>query len=147
MWHVPASITLAQAILESAWGQSKLARECNNYFGVKAAHDAAPNTYQDFLTTEFACGHRTSETAAFAKYADVAVSFAAHARLLAGAPRYQPAMAAASNPEQFAQRLQACGYSTNPQYASDLMQLVRLYDLTQYDVEPEPPAKANELAA
>jgi flagellum-specific peptidoglycan hydrolase FlgJ len=48
----------------------------------------------------------------------------------------------------FAQHLQICGYSTNPNYASSLMALVKEYDLTQYDVQqPEPPANQAEVAA
>lgn len=146
-YRVPTSITLAQAILESGWGKSKLAEECNNFFGVKAAHNAAPDSYQEFTTNEFLEGREESIHADFAKYPSITTGFAAHARLLSLAPRYKPAMDAAANPEQFAQRLQTCGYSTDPLYATKLMQLVRLYDLTQYDLEPEPPAQADRLAA
>lgn len=141
-YGVPASITIAQAILESGWGRSSLARECNNFFGVKAEHNAAPGSYEEFPTTEFVDGARVSIDAAFAKYPSPTLGFAAHARLLALAPRYRAAMAVASEPERFAQQLQACGYSTNPFYAQSLMQLVKEFDLTQYDIQPDPPAVA-----
>lgn len=49
-WGVPGSIVAAQAILESGWGMSKLARECNNFFGIKARSNEA---YQQFQTVEF----------------------------------------------------------------------------------------------
>lgn len=148
VYGVPASITIAQAILESGWGQSALARQCNNFFGIKAAAHAEPESYQEFPTTEFVDGRRTQVMAAFAKYPSPAMCFAAHARLLALAPRYKPAMLVRNDVMAFAQHLQICGYSTNPNYASSLMALVKEYDLTQYDVQqPEPPANQAEVAA
>jgi flagellum-specific peptidoglycan hydrolase FlgJ len=150
-YGVPASITIAQAILESSnshgWGQSTLATLCNNYFGIKAGAHAAPGEYREFPTTEFVQGSLVQTLAKFAKYSTPEASFLAHARLLALAPRYQPCMAVRKDPAEFAERLQSCGYSTNPNYAADLMRLVRDYDLTQYDLEPQPPAEAQTLAA
>lgn len=145
-YGVPASITLAQAILESGWGKSKLAEECNNFFGIKAAHNAAPDTYRDFQTEEFSRGVEETINADFAKYPSATLGFAAHARLLALAARYRPAMAVRTDPEMFAEQLQRCGYSTNPRYAALLMELVKEFDLTQYD-GPNPPAGAQEAAA
>ena len=144
---VPASITIAQAILESGWGQSALARQANNYFGIKALAHVAPDQYREFRTEEFVDGHKQEVMAAFARYATPAESFAAHARLLLTATRYRPAMLVSGNAQAFAEKLQACGYSTNPAYASSLMKLVREFDLTQYDNEPGPPAQAKETAA
>lgn len=156
--EIPASITIAQAILESGWGQSALARQANNFFGIKAAAHLAPDQYAEFPTSEFVDGRRKAVMAAFAKYASPADSFAAHTRLIAGSARYQPAMAVAHNPGQFAYALQQCGYSTlqdargNPIYAIRLLQLVGEFDLTQYDLPPTPEApaaaaQAKEIAA
>jgi flagellum-specific peptidoglycan hydrolase FlgJ len=150
VYGVPASVTIAQAILESGWGQSALAKRCNNFFGIKAAASAAPDGYEEFPTTEFVDGRRTQVMAAFAKYPSPAMCFAAHARLLALTPRYRAAMQARGDVGGFAQQLQRCGYSTNPDYAALLMELVKEYDLTQYDVPPDPnaaPAAASEVAA
>lgn len=150
-WGVPASVTIAQAILESSdergWGQSDLARECNNFFGIKAGHGAAPDTYKVFSTHEYVHGQLETVPAEFVRYEDPAGSFDAHARLLAIAPRYRAAMAVCHDPAAFAAQLQACGYSTNPKYAQGLMAIVRDYDLTQYDIPPSPPAQAQEIAA
>lgn len=146
-WHVPASITLAQAVLESGWGKSALAHQANNFFGIKAAAVAGPSAYAEFPTTEFVDGRRTAEMARFARYTSPAASFEAHAILLSMAARYKPAMAVCHDPAQFAAELQHCGYSTNPNYAEMLMQIVREFDLTQYDVPPEDPAQAQEVAA
>ena len=133
---VPASITLAQAILESGWGRSGLARGFNNYFGIKAADHAAPDSYIEMPTHEIYDGQNLSETAKFARYATPADGFKAHACLLAQAPRYAQAMAVREQPAAFAIALHACGYSTNPNYPALLMQLVNQFDLAQYDSQP-----------
>jgi flagellum-specific peptidoglycan hydrolase FlgJ len=150
-WNVPASISIAQAILESSnksgWGQSSLALEANNYFGIKALHVDQPNTYVAHLTHEYLNNHLDLVEAKFQRYASIADSFEAHARLLATARRYRPAMADCQNPGAFALQLEACGYSTSPEYAEMLQRLIRIYDLTQYDVPHDTPAKAQEAAA
>lgn len=138
---VPASITLAQAVLESGWGRSRLAVECNNYFGIKAAHNAAPDTYEEFHTAEFENGKKVVVLADFLRFPSVALGFGAHGRLLALAPRYRPAMALRNDPARFADALYTCGYSTNFFYSRSLIALVNEFDLTQYDREPEPPVQ------
>ena len=132
-YGVPASVTLAQCILESGWGQSGLAREANNFFGIKAEHLDQPDTYREFLTAEYVHGSREMLEAEFEFYPDAAASFVDHARLLATAPRYAPAMAAKGDPVKFAQQLQLCGYSTSPVYATELQQLMVEHSLAQYD--------------
>jgi len=145
---VPASITIAQAILESGWGQSALARQANNFFGIKAAAHVAPDSYVQLPTEEIVLGRTVTEEADFAKYATAADGFKAHGLLLSQASRYAAAMAVRSNPAQFAAQLQKCGYSTNPGYAASLMQIVNDLDLTQYDTQPksQPAAPAEEMA-
>lgn len=145
VWGVPASVTLAQCILESAWGTSQLARQANNYFGIKAVQGQA---YVELPTHEVVKGRTVAELAEFAKYGTVLDCFAAHAHLLAALPRYAPAMAHKGDPFAFAQLLQTCGYSTNPNYASGLRGLITEYELTQYDVLPSPetPAAMKEAA-
>ncbi len=134
---VPASITLAQAILESGWGTSGLTRLACNYFGIKAEHLADPETYVELPTTEYVNGERQMIEARFEKYPTAADCFADHAALLSKAARYAPAMAVNADPQAFAEQLEACGYSTSPTYASSLMELVKEFDLTQYDVYPQ----------
>lgn len=133
---VPASITIAQAILESGWGVF-LPEGSNNYFGIKAEHPADPETYVETLTHEYVNGQRVAEEQLFEKYPTVKDCFQDHAALLSQAKRYAPAMAVNADPQAFAQKLQACGYSTSPTYASSLMQLVKEFDLTQFDVYPQ----------
>ena len=149
-WGVPASVTISQAILESSnklgWGQSELAREANNYFGIKAVHNASPESYIELPTHEVLHNHIQLIDAEFARYPDLAGSFDAHARLLATAQRYKPAMAATHTAVAFALQLERCGYSTSPTYAASLWQLMRLYDLEQYDAPPQDPAAAQVAA-
>jgi flagellum-specific peptidoglycan hydrolase FlgJ len=152
-WGVPASVTITQAILESSnaagWGQSQLAREANNFFGIKAEHLNDPETYIELPTTEFVHGEVEHIEAGFERYIDPQDSFDDHARLLATAKRYAPAMAERADSDTFACRLQTCGYSTSPTYAKQLIAIMRLYDLTQFDIPPEDPAaaQAQEAAA
>lgn len=146
-WSVPASITIAQAILESGWGTSALARKANNFFGIKAVASASLGAYVEFTTAEFVDGRRVQELAKFARYPSPAASFEAHAVLLATITRYKPAMAVCADPSRFAAELQLCGYSTNPNYATGLRTLINEFDLTQYDIRPDDPAAAQEVAA
>jgi flagellum-specific peptidoglycan hydrolase FlgJ len=131
---VPASVTIAQAILESGWGESELAREANNFFGIKA-EGGQPSI--ELPTQEFVDGHAETQIAAFARYATPAQGCTAHAELLARDPRYERAMAVKQDASAFCRALQICGYSTNPKYAELLEELIREFDLTQYDPEPQ----------
>lgn len=142
---IPASITMAQAVVESGWGKTSLAREGFNYFGVKAVQC---QDYCEFPTKEFINGTAQIVQAKFARYVSPTASFQAHTLLLANNKRYKPAMACCSDPAAFAAQLQKCGYSTNPQYADLLMSLVREFNLAQYDAPPPPdPAVAKGVAA
>jgi flagellum-specific peptidoglycan hydrolase FlgJ len=150
-WDVPTSVSVAQAIFESSnqqgWGQSQLAREYNNFFGVKAENLKDPETYIELPTHEFVHGVEVTEEQPFQRYSAVADSFDDHGRLLATAKRYAPAMAVRKDPIAFATQLQHCGYSTAPTYASKLWRAIQDYDLTQYDIQPDGPAAAQEVAA
>ena len=137
---VPASVTLAQWMLESGWGLSKLALLANNYFGIKAEHLNDPSTYREFPTTEWVNGHPEIIKAKFEYYNSEADSFIDHARLLSQAARYAPCMAVKDNAIEFANQLQACGYSTSldpvthqPNYGTKLVGLMNDFNLQQYD--------------
>jgi flagellar protein FlgJ len=138
VWRVPASVTLAQWCTESTWGTSQLSVKCKNFFGIKASHLAAPNTYEEFPTAEYENGQRVIVEALFAKFTTETGCFDAHASLLANSARYKPAMLAVAHPDVFAVDLQRCGYSTSPTYGADLMTLMREHNLYQYDLAPAP---------
>ncbi len=129
---LPASVVLAQAVLESDWGRSALARRHCNLFGIKARVGANGSAAVVYTTTEFHDGHSKREPARFASYPDVAACLDDYARLLAR-PRYAPARAVAANPPAFARALQRCGYATDPRYAHKLLVLIRRYRLDQFD--------------
>lgn len=142
---VPASVTLAQAILESGWGRSDLAQGYNNYFGIKANQsELADHDYHEFPTHEYESGKLVLVMADFAQYASATESFLTHGQLLSS-PHYAQAMACRPDIDKFCWALgpkipghpEGCGYSTAPQYHDSLMQLVRIYRLTDYDVTPE----------
>ena len=147
IWKVPASVTLAQWCTESTWGTSRLAVTANNFFGIKHSTLKASETYVEFPTWEYEGGQKVLVQALFVAFSSEAGCFDAHARLLATAARYKPAMLAAAHPNVFAIDLQKCGYSTNAHYAAQLMALMRDENLYQYDIPaPAPPNPPEEIA-
>ncbi len=128
-YGVPASVTIAQAIVESGWGQSSLATRDHNLFGIKgvgpAGSDAQP-------TSEYVNGQQVSTTASFRVYGNVAESIDDHGRLLATSGYYQKSMVSLENPNAFASSLTGV-YATDPTYGQQLISLMRQYDLYRYD--------------
>ncbi len=143
VYGIPACVTIAQSILESAtsagWGTSSLFRLANNPFGIKYAHFAPLQEYGHFDsdTWEIVNGQRQDVIAQFQRFPSLTAAFEAHARLLCS-NRYESAYAARHDWRQFVERLGPktsqldsthCGYSTNPQYGPALIELVDLYHL------------------
>lgn len=134
-YGLPASVMLAQAVLESNWGRSQLARKAKNLFGIKAVSRQADQI--TLPTTEYdAQGRRRVVEAQFAAYASVEECLGDYARLLAFAPRYAPARAVAHDPFAFAEQLAACGYATDPSYGKKVARLIRRHKLTRFDSLP-----------
>jgi flagellum-specific peptidoglycan hydrolase FlgJ len=121
---IPASITLAQGLLESASGNSTLATEANNHFGIKCNSGwTGPTTYKD----DDAAGE------CFRVYENAEQSYRDHSEFLKRA-RYVSLFQLDRNDYQgWAQGLKKAGYATNPRYAELLIDLIERYDLTQYD--------------
>ena len=128
-YGVPASVTIAQAIEESAWGQSSLADRYHNLFGIKGAGSAGSVTLP---TREFENGRWVTIDAQFAVYHNDAQSIAGHAELLATSGYYTRAMADRAHPDAFAHDLTGV-YATDPGYGANLIALMKLYNLYQYD--------------
>ena len=149
---VPAAVTLAQAILESAWGQHHIGA-ANNYFGVKAQERKGNITYGDNAigyvqrsTKEHLkkLNKDVTVTAYFRSYADMAGSFRDHGMFLRNNPRYKKALneyAKSGDAEAFAHGLQDAGYATDPQYAHLLISIMRSHNLSQFNV-PRPASGA-----
>jgi flagellum-specific peptidoglycan hydrolase FlgJ len=128
-WKVPASVSLAQWIIESGWGKHEPFGS-NNPFGIKAGKGSASVSAP---THEFIHGRYVPTTARFAKFSSVAGAFDAHAKLIAKRPAYRHAMQATSA-EQFAERLTGV-YATDPNYGHKLVAAMREYGLEKYDTE------------
>jgi flagellum-specific peptidoglycan hydrolase FlgJ len=137
-YGVPASVTIAQAIDESGWGQSSLAAQNHNLFGIKGSGPAGSVTLP---TQEYEGGQWVTIDAQFAAYHNDAESIAGHAQLLATSGYYTKAMADRANPDAFANDLTGV-YATDPGYGANLMALMKTYNLYQYDTAP-----ATETAA
>ena len=129
---VPASVTIAQAIEESAWGQSSLAARYHNLFGIKGTGPAGSVTLP---TQEYESGSWVTIDAQFAVYRNDAESIAGHAELLATSGYYARAMADRAYPDAFANNLTGV-YATDPDYGANLIALMKLYNLYQYDTAP-----------
>ncbi len=129
---VPASVTIAQAIEESAWGQSSLAARYHNLFGIKGTGPAGSVTLP---TQEYENGSWVTIDAQFAVYRNDAESIAGHAELLATSGYYARAMADRAYPDAFANDLTGV-YATDPDYGANLIALMKLYNLYQYDTAP-----------
>lgn len=130
---VPASVTIAQAILESYWGSSRLAREANNYFGIKAQTRSGSAGSVRFDVWEVIGGRNVMQSQAFRAYKTVAESFVDHGVFFVENGRYARAMAVKDDPRQFAREVNRAGYATDPSYASKLIGLMDRYDLYRYD--------------
>ncbi len=144
---IPASITLAQAVLESGDGNSTLAREANNHFGIKCHNDWKGKTIRHDDDKRNEC---------FRKYNSVEESFRDHSDFLTGKRRYAFLFELKPNDyKAWAKGLKKAGYATNPHYAHLLIQIIEEYNLTEYDkgkkpkpknVEPEPEPEAVEIS-
>lgn len=127
-YGVPASVTLAQGILESANGRSQLSRECNNHFGIKAGKAWLDAGGQYGLYTD----DRPNEK--FCKYATVGDSYEHHSLILKNNSRYSACFALAQDDYRgWCNGLQKAGYASSGQYASSLISVIERMDLTKYD--------------
>jgi len=131
---VPASVTVAQAILESDWGKSLLASKAFNFFGIKAQTGPGPAGVVNMDTWEVLSGASTVVDAAFKAYHNVFESVDDHGRFLRDNPRYSAAFHAAGDAREFARRINAAGYATDPAYSSKLIRLMDKYNLYRYDL-------------
>lgn len=123
-YNIPASITLAQGLFESAAGRSNLTRSGNNHFGIKCHGWTGKRTYHD----DDAAGE------CFRAYDNARQSYEDHSRFLATQSRYARLFSLKRTDYRgWARGLKQCGYATNPQYASKLTQIIELYGLNKYD--------------
>lgn len=130
---IPASVCLAQAALESAWGESRLAVEGKNLFGIKAGKGWSGPVLQ-MPTREYIGKEWRTVLAPWRVYPNWQASLEDHARFLLVNPRYVPALRLVDHPRQFATALQTCGYATDPAYADKLRAVMDRHGLTRFDL-------------
>jgi len=133
---VPLSVTIAQAALESAWGESGLTKKGNALFGIKAGENWKGKRYTT-KTSEVQNGNTIFTTADFRAYDSWGESIIDHDDFLRRNSRYA-AVLAAENGYDAADALQAAGYATDPYYAHKLQSIISQYNLSQYDKNDAP---------
>ena len=123
-YNIPASITLAQGLLESNAGMSELSTKGNNHFGIKCHDWLGATTYHD----------DDAKQECFRAYTDVYESYEDHSKFLARQPRYKSLFdLSRTDYRGWARGLKRCGYATSPTYANSLINIIELYKLQQYD--------------
>jgi len=125
-YGIPASITLAQGILESNVGISELATNNNNHFGIKCFSKSCGaghcSNYHDDVHKDF-----------FRKFNTAWESYRAHSLLLTGKRYRHLSKLKKTDYKGWAKGLQKAGYATSDRYAANLIQLIESLDLSQYD--------------
>ncbi|MDN3666086.1 glucosaminidase domain-containing protein [Algibacter miyuki] len=124
LYGIPASITLAQGILESGSGNGRLSTEANNHFGIKCHEWTGARIYHD----------DDEEQECFRKYVDAKYSFRDHSLFLTQRKRYAGLFKLKSTDYKgWAKGLKSAGYATDPKYPNKLISLIERYDLDEYD--------------
>jgi flagellum-specific peptidoglycan hydrolase FlgJ len=133
-YGVLPSISIAQAILESNWGNSELSEKYNNFYGIKGSEEA--NTVL-MNTKEFVDEEWIEINGRFRIYESWQDSMNAHTKLFVEGTTWNPqqyaAVLAADNYRDAAFALQASGYATDPTYPEKLIELIQQYKLDQFD--------------
>ena len=124
-YGIPASIILAQGILESGAGRGRLAVNANNHFGIKCHKEWTGDSVKQDDDAEQEC---------FRKYNDPSESFKDHAVFLSGRSRYAVLFELPKDDyKAWAKGLRAAGYATDPRYPEKLISYIERYNLHQYD--------------
>ncbi len=126
---VPASVTLAQAALETGWGSSSIG-DAKNMFGIKGTGPAGSTRVS---TQEFVNGRMITIQDSFRKYHSWQESFDDHAKLLTNS-RYGYALKYNKDPNRYAQEIHKAGYATDPNYASKLISIMKSNNFYKWDV-------------
>jgi len=124
-YRIPASITLAQGVLESGAGRSELAQRSNNHFGIKCHNGwTGPTVYHN----------DDKRNDCFRAYNSPYESFVDHSLFLTTSQRYASLFRLKiTDYKGWAHGLKRCGYATSPTYASRLIDIIEVYHLHQYD--------------
>lgn len=131
MMGIPASIKLAQGILESNDGNSELAVNANNHFGIKCKDTWIGDTYakedDDYVQGKLV-------KSCFRVYPTAAESYFDHSKFLRSGKRYEKLFTYGNDYRKWAHGLQDAGYATAPDYAERLIKIIEQYNLNRFDV-------------
>jgi hypothetical protein len=133
---IPASITLAQGMLESNWGRSELSTRANNHFGIKCGNNWTGNTM--YWTDDEYVNSQLVESC-FRSYGYAEESFYDHSYFITSKSRYETLFTYdVTDYQSWSKGLQDAGYATDPNYAQKLIQIIEKYGLYEYDIKYMP---------
>jgi hypothetical protein len=128
---VPASVTLAQALIESNRGKSGLTVKAKNFFGIKGKGNAGSIKMRTREVNKQGQSYYIMDD--FAAYHSAKDSFIDHGKFFIRNKRYAKALAVKHDAKQFAREIQKAGYATDPRYAATLISIIDKYNLTRFD--------------
>lgn len=134
-YKIPASITLAQGLLESGFGYGRLALKGNNHFGIKCHSDwEGKRIYHD----------DDKKGECFRVYKDPVTSYRDHSLFLTTRSRYDFLFNIKTNDYKgWAKGLKKAGYATDPKYPDKLISLIERFDLTRFDIKKNQKIRLN----
>lgn len=137
MYDIPASITLAQGILESGMGYSRLALDANNHFGIKCHSEwEGKRIYHD----------DDEKGECFRVYRDPRSSYRDHSLFLISRSRYNLLFdLKIEDYKGWAKGLKKAGYATDPKYSNKLINLIERYSLDRFDIKKKMKRRNNHL--
>lgn len=130
-WVLP-SVCIGQAAQETGWGTSAMMVKANAYFGIKATSSWTGKVYSSSTKECYDGLNFTTETALFRAYDSLADSVADYYSLICDTSLYKAARNIADANEAV-MAIKKCGYATDPAYASSVQNIIKQYNLTQYD--------------
>ena len=138
---------IAQAIHESGWGESRLAAQYHNYFGMKCGTKWTGRSVNMKTQEEYSAGSLSTISANFRAYDSMEEGVKGYFEFIQ-LPRYAN-LKGVTSPRQYLQNIKDDGYATGSQYVNNTMNLVNLYNLTQFDVAvpAEEPRKQGQREA
>jgi flagellar protein FlgJ len=123
---IPARVLVAQAALETGWGQKAIRNadgsDSHNYFGIKA-HGGWQGATTDTLTHEYVGGEKRAERAGFRSYGSVGEAFDDYVAFIKDNPRYADALRHGGDAQRYVAGLQQAGYATDPGYAAKIARI------------------------
>ena len=134
MLNIPVSFTIAQAALESAWGESKLTLQANNLFGIKADKSWTGKTVM-MPTREFVNKQWITINSLWRSYNNWTESILDHSKFIHDNPRYRFCFISKLDGLAFAKAIQAAGYATDPDYSNKIISIINSNNLLELDTK------------